>query len=79
MFTMIVIGAGQIILAIISIQNCKSSSNPFQFICGLQSNNSELQFWIPSATILIGAILSFIFGCMLRKMITEAEEDANYY
>jgi len=79
MITMLIIGIIQIILAGISLNNCTSASNPFQFICSLKNNNDELQFWLPSITIMIGNILALIFGCILRKQIKGEEEDANYY
>jgi len=79
MITMLIVGILEIILAGVSLRNCTSASNPFQFICTLNNNNDTLQFWLPSATIMIGNILALIFGCMLRKMIKGEEEDANYY
>jgi len=79
MITMLIIGILQIILAIVSISNCTSPSNPFQFICNLKNGSDQLLFWLPSITIMIGNALALVFGCMLRKQIKGEEEDANYY
>jgi len=79
MIAMLIVGILEIILAGVSLRNCTSPSNPFQFICTLNNSNDTLQFWLPSATIMIGNILALIFGCILRKMIKGEEEDANYY
>ncbi len=75
MIAMIIIGILQIILASISLSNCNSPSNPFQFICALKSSSNTLLFWLPSITILIGNVLALIFGCMLRKSIKGEEEE----
>jgi hypothetical protein len=72
---MFLIGIGQLVLAIVGVDDCNGDNNPYTFICSLKDNGNQLMFWLPSITILIGSILGFIFSCLLRKMIANDEEE----
>jgi len=79
MIIMCIFSLIQVAVTIWSSKTCSNKNNPFTFICKLETNNSVVQYWLPTGLIIATTLLSFIFACVLQRMWSKGEEEEVYY
>jgi len=69
MISMFVWGLIQLILVILSYDDCGDGSNPLTFICHLTRQEAIAYYFFPASLLLIANLCGGTFGCLLKKEI----------
>ncbi len=53
---LLILGLIQIIITVVSLNDCDNTDNPLTFICDMDREEQIKEFWVPSISILVGVV-----------------------
>jgi len=79
MMVMFVFSLVQVGLTVYSLYDCSNTSSPFSFICTLGFGAATTSYWVPTASILAGTLVGFIFAMILKCLWKQSDDKETYY